>query len=124
MGEARGLVEKFSKRNAQGVERVETALLNCSDLELSIHDQADDMQVVLKWAASSGRGLEDSVLPQFSKIRGGYMQDMIAFFAYLAESFIPGTDVDEDIRLFSEYRTLRSREFAYKLALADEFTIM
>jgi hypothetical protein len=120
---ARLQVMEFVKRNHLRVRRMENAYERCADKSASERKKKEDMQSLLKWTASSGRGLEDSVSRLCWERRDAYRKDMIEFFAYLADSFVPGTDVDDEVRMFSECRTLGSREFAFKLALADELTL-
>jgi hypothetical protein len=122
MENARSHVVDFESRNLQRIQRLETVFFNCTQRDISHQEHKEDMRILLKWVKSSGRGLEDSMSRMFYENRNGYIQDMLEYFAYLADTFVPGTDVDDELRRFSECRTRRCREFAFKLAMADELT--
>jgi hypothetical protein len=112
-------------RYPQRVHCVEEAFLNCTEKDLSHEEhKEDDMRSLLKWAKSSARGFEDSVSPLFWEIRKNYVRDMLNFFGFLMSgSTEADQNFDHELRRFSEYRTLRCREFAFKLAMADELIV-
>jgi hypothetical protein len=115
----------FASRYPQRVQSVEVAFLNCTEKDLSHEEHKEDMRSLLKWAKSNARGFEDSVSPLFWEIRKSYVQDMLDFFAFLMSGSYEAVDLnfDHEFRRFSECRTLRCREFAFKLAMADELTV-
>jgi hypothetical protein len=113
----------LAARYPQRVQCVEVAFLNCTEKDLSHEEHKEDMRSLLKWAKSSARGFEDSVSPLFWEIRKNYVRDMLNFFGFLMSGSEADQNFDHELRRFSECRTLRCREFAFKLAMADELIV-
>jgi hypothetical protein len=124
-------VQDFLAHYPDRAQQVEAVFINCqancsSGQAQSEQECQDDMRVLLLWAHSSGRGLEDSVTSLFHQERQGYIQNLVRYSQALGEYAAiqdePVIHVPEELRRYSEEQTHQSREFAFKLALADELT--
>jgi hypothetical protein len=124
-------VQDFLAHYPDRAQQVEAVFINCqancsSGQAQSEQECQDDMRVLLLWAHSSGRGLEDSVTSLFHQERQGYIQNLVRYSQALGEYAAiqdePVVNVPEELRHYSEEQTHQSREFAFKMALADELT--
>jgi hypothetical protein len=125
-------VQDFVARYPDRAQQVEAVFLHCHANNSGRAPQSekeikDDMRVLMLWAHSSGRGLEDSVTSLFHEERQRYIQNLLHYSQALGEyaamkEHDQVINVPEELRYYSEEQTHRSREFAFKLAVADELT--
>jgi hypothetical protein len=88
-----------------------------STLSRTRHNLAD-MQALIQWADSPGRGLEHKVFASWRRSKHHAVRKIVSCYEYL-QSNVNTTDVSEALRAFSERRSFRAREFAVKMAVAD-----
>lgn len=124
LNEARECAEDFVANDPERVLRLEIAYsASYTDGNLSACECKKDMRTIFKWAKSKSRGLEDAVTSIFWEERRRVVKQILEFNEYLMDSFEPGEDVDEQLRIYSEVRTQRAREFAFKMAMGDALTL-
>jgi hypothetical protein len=101
---------------------VQHARDNCQTTKLpSPADQATDMQALVLWADSPGRGLERTLLPCWRRDLHETVQQIVGHYQYLRSKAAADQriNVSDALRVFSERRSFQSREFAMKMAAAD-----
>jgi hypothetical protein len=128
---AREQVAQVTNQNPRGIQKLEYAFHNCGS-KAGLGSSASgnvtkDIHNLREWAQSTGRGLEDSVTAMFLAQRCEYIGNVIQYATFLkefaAENSTCIVDGDQALRRYAEGQTRRSREFAYKMALADELAL-
>jgi hypothetical protein len=106
-------------------DSVQIAWDNCQTSKIpSPSGQTTDMQALVVWADSPGRGLERTLFPSRCRDMHETVQQIVEYYQYLrsqeADQRINASDA---LRVFSERRSLRAREFAVKMAVADSLAL-
>jgi hypothetical protein len=83
------------------------------------HNFLADMQALIRWSDSPGRGLEHKVFASWRHSKHRAVHKIVLYYEYLQSTADHSTNVSEALRVFSERRSFRAREFAVKLAVAD-----
>jgi hypothetical protein len=78
-----------------------------------------DVQALIQWSDSRGRGLEHKVFVEWRQAKHFAVRKIVLHYEYLQSHADHTMDVSEALRVFSERRSFRAREFAVKLAIAD-----
>jgi hypothetical protein len=122
---AQRLAQKLRSIDPALKGRVEQAFYNSDFDELPREKRISDIQAISTWADSEGRGLEFSVFPCLREEQQNVVKQTVLYHQYLARAgrLHNGPSLDEALRVFSENRTVRSREFAVKMAVADVLTL-